>query len=130
VLWFGFCWGRQTGIDRGGNSGIMDSMTNIDDRTAGGLRRSPFTTLNAEEIEHLRTEIRAIGADENVFLFNNGKQTGYSDENDIIRIRYDVFPNTNSTHPRDLMSERAVLARLPAGRPMNILDIEPIEERL
>ncbi|MCL1988279.1 MAG: hypothetical protein FWG64_09970 [Firmicutes bacterium] len=106
-------------IDRLGNRGIMGSMENIDDRSSGGLRRSPFTTLSAEEIEHLRAEIRAISADESVFLFNNGRQTGYSDENDIIRVRYDVFSDTNSTHPRDLMSERAVLAHEYYGHRAN-----------
>ena len=81
-----------------------------DERLVKGLRRSPFTTLNNEEIEHLRQEIRAIEADEGVFIFNEGRRTGYLDNDDIIRVRYDVFPNLNSKHPRDLMSERAVLA--------------------
>jgi len=106
-------------IDNFCNSAKINNMTNIDDRSAGGLRRSPFTTLNSEEIEHLRTEIRAIGADESVFLFNDGDRTGYTDNDDIISIRYDVFPNTNSTHPRNLMSERAVLAHEYYGHRAN-----------
>ncbi|MCL2015032.1 MAG: hypothetical protein FWG68_02160 [Defluviitaleaceae bacterium] len=97
-------------IDRTIGHGIIYNMTNIDDRSAGGLRRSPFTTLSPEEIEHLRAEIRAIGADERVFLFNSGRQTGYLDKKDTITVCYDIFPNSNSTHPRDLMSARAVLA--------------------
>ncbi|MCL1999053.1 MAG: hypothetical protein FWG65_09840 [Turicibacter sp.] len=90
-----------------------------DDRTVSGLRRSPFTTLTDEEIEHLSAEIRTIGADESVFMFNNGDKTSYVDAIDVINVRYDVFPNTNSTHPRDLMSQRAVLAHEYFGHRVN-----------
>ncbi|MCL2016561.1 MAG: hypothetical protein FWG68_09985 [Defluviitaleaceae bacterium] len=90
-----------------------------EDRNSSGLRRSPFTVLSPEEIVYLRAEIVAIGADESVFMFNNGRKTGYSDNDDIIRVRYDVFPSQNSTHPRDLMSERAVLAHEYYGHRAN-----------
>ena len=80
------------------------------ERSARGFRRSPFHVLCEDDIEHIKAEIRAIGADESVFLFNEGPQTGYSDKRDIIYVRGDIFPDENSTHPRDLMSERAVLA--------------------
>jgi len=52
----------------------------IDDRQAGGLRRSPFINLSEAEINHLIDEIRAIEADERVFVFNSGFKTGYSDD--------------------------------------------------
>ena len=80
------------------------------ERNASGLRKNPFKVVNEKEIEHIKAEIKAIGADETVFVFNVGRQTGYVDEIDFIRVRYDVFPDANSKHPRDLMSERAVLA--------------------
>jgi len=82
----------------------------IDDRVAGGLRKSPFDILSEEDINHIKDEIRAIGADESVFRFNEGRRTGYIDGKDIINVNGDVFSDKNSTHPRDLMSERAVLA--------------------
>ena len=82
----------------------------IDNREAGGLRRSPFNILTDSDIECLKSEIKAIDAEERVFLFNTGLQTGYSDETGYINIRGDVMPDQYSTHPRDIMSERAVLA--------------------
>jgi len=82
----------------------------INDRKAGGLRRSPFHILSETEIEYLKNEIRVIEADERVFVFNKGNGTGYRDETDMIQVRSDVFPDINSIHPRDLLSERAVLA--------------------
>ncbi len=77
---------------------------------ANGLRRSPFYRLSEEEIETLKEDIRAIGADESVFVFNMGFSTGYKDEQDIIYVCGNVLPDFNSEHPRDLMSSRAVLA--------------------
>ena len=87
-------------------------MMNIADRKAGGLRRSPFNTLSEAEIEHLKNEIRAIDADESAFVFNKYSRTSYHDDDNIISVRGDIMPDTssNSIHPRDLMSERAVLA--------------------
>lgn len=82
----------------------------IDDRGASGLRRSPFNELTDSDIDSLKQDIQAIGADESVFRFNQGSRTGYVDELDIVNVRGDVFPTTDSTHPRDLMSPRAVLA--------------------
>ena len=79
-------------------------------RSSSGLRRSPFNPLTDDEIDHLKSEIAAIGADDSVFLFNVGARTSYDDKIDKIFVRGDVFPNHSSTHPRDLMSERAVLA--------------------
>ena len=83
----------------------------INNREAGGLRRSPFHILSETEIEHLQNEITAIEADEGVFAFNEGRFTGYINERDTINVKGNVFPSgDDSIHPRDLMSERAVLA--------------------
>ena len=83
----------------------------ISDREAGGLRHSPLNTLTEDEIKYLKAEILAIDAEESVFKFNVGYATGYRDDIDVIQIRGDIFPNDSSSiHPRDLLSERAVLA--------------------
>ena len=84
-----------------------------------GLRRNPLIILSDNEIEHLKREIRAIEADESVFVFNQGSHTCYLDELDIVRVRANVFPDKNSLHPRDLMSERAVLAHEYYGHRAN-----------
>ncbi len=81
------------------------------ERGASGLRKSPFITLTDEDIAKLKEDIKAIEADESVFVFNIGQRTSYLDSGDIIFIRSDVLPSyDNSLHPRDLMSARAVLA--------------------
>ena len=82
----------------------------MEERGANGLRRSPLVDLTDDEIEFLKGEIRAIDADENVFRFNQGRTTGYHDDKDVITVRASVFPDEDSTHPRDIMSARAVLA--------------------
>jgi hypothetical protein len=99
-------------MDRG--SGEM-----VEDRNAGGLRRSPLHVLSEAEIEHIKREISIIGADESVFRFNEGRRTGYIDVKDVINITGDVLSDKNSTHPRDLMSERAVLAHEYYGHRAN-----------
>ena len=75
-----------------------------------GQRRSAFHILTEDEIEIVKNDIRAIGADERIFRFNMGTRTSYVDDLDIIQIKGDVFPDVNSIHPRDLMSSRAVIA--------------------
>ena len=90
-----------------------------DNRKAGGLRRSPYYILTDEDIIHLRLEILEIGADISVFRFNQGRRTGYIDNKDIINVKGDVFSDQNSIHPRDLMSERAVLAHEYYGHRAN-----------
>ena len=82
----------------------------MDYRSASGLRRSPSLELSFEDIDFLKSEIRAIGADENAFIFNEGRRTGFLDRTGKINIKGDISPDMNSTHPRDIMSERAVLA--------------------
>ena len=77
---------------------------------ASGLRRSPYHILTEDEIAGLRKDIEAIQADVNVFKFNKGFRTSYNEDSDEVRVKGDVLPNFNSSHPRDLMSSRAVLA--------------------
>jgi len=84
-----------------------------------GLRKSPFISLTDSEIRHLKGEIAAIGADDSVFMFNAGAKTGYDDKTDKVFLRSDIFPNLASLHPRDLMSERAVLAHEYYGHRVN-----------
>lgn len=75
-----------------------------------GMRKPVAYILKNDEISSLQKDITAINADKNVFKFNSGVQTSYVDKYDIINVRGDVLPDKHSTHPRDLMSSRAVLA--------------------
>ena len=77
---------------------------------ARGLRRSPYHILTEDEIAGLKKDIEAIKANASVFKFNKGFRTSYNDESDEVRVKGDVLPGAASTHPRDLMSPRAVLA--------------------
>ena len=79
-------------------------------RSIGGQRRSKFLVLTDDEIISLKRDIKAIGADERIFRFNEGYQTGFLDSQKLIYVRGDVFPDLYSNHPRDRMSSRAVLA--------------------
>ena len=82
----------------------------VDERNAGFLRRSPLYVLTEYEINHLKNEINIIGANASVFRFNSGPHTSYKDNEHVIYVRTDVFPDNESLHPRSRMSERAVLA--------------------
>ena len=98
-------------LQNSGNGGIIKASRNISSRTmANGGRKSPFYTLTDSEIDSLKADINAIGADESVFKFNVGSTTYYDDEYDVIFVKGNVLPDLNSKHPRDLMSSRAVLA--------------------
>lgn len=112
---------KITGIDRskkkmtltnGVDGGMIENTKgNVTSRNmANGLRKSPTYILSNEEIKSIKDDIRSIGADESVFEFNKGRYTSYNDKTDKIKIRGDVLPDTNSKHPRDLMSSKAVLA--------------------
>ena len=94
-------------------NGCNTSWSRCDEREmAHGLRRSPYHVLTDDEIEMLKGEIRAIKADESVFVFNDRRVRGtsYIPALDIIAVKGNVFPDINSDHPRDLLSPRAVLA--------------------
>lgn len=86
---------------------------------ANGLRQSPFRILNEQEIESLREDIQAIGADESVFRFNYGTRTAYHDDDDFISVRGDVLPDPYSNKARDKMSSRAALAHEYHGHRAN-----------
>lgn len=81
-----------------------------------GMRDKSGTPLTEKEIEFVKSEIRAIGAEEDVFVFNDErylkKSTCYDWQTDKIYVTRNVFPdkNSGSIHPRDIMSVRAVLA--------------------
>ncbi|MDR0936352.1 MAG: hypothetical protein LBM98_06735 [Oscillospiraceae bacterium] len=81
---------------------------------ARGLRKPPQMILSEAQIAELKQDIAAIGADLRVFVFNYARVfgTSYVPEYDIIAVKGNIFPDTESgsTHPRDLMSARAVLA--------------------
>ena len=79
-------------------------------RDVNGYRQSCHNVLDNKDIGRLNSEIEAIQADKSVFRFNEGIKTGFSDRKAVIHVKGDVSPDLNSTHPRDLMSERAVLA--------------------
>lgn len=85
-----------------------------------GMRRSFFYVLNDEEIEEIKKEILAIGADIDRFDFNSEKALGtsYDDVEDMIHVKGNVLPDYSgySSHPRDLLSVRAVLAHEYYGR--------------
>lgn len=87
-----------------------------DKNMAKGMRDMSRTPLTNEEIVFVKLEIQQIGADENIFVFNDEEHiplsTCYNFIEDRIYITRNVFPDTKygSIHPRDLMSVRAVLA--------------------
>ena len=81
-----------------------------------GHRDMSMTPLTNSEIDYVKSEIKRIRADESIFIFNDPEHiqgsTCYNFYRDIIYITRNVFPDTTygSTHPRDLMSVRAVIA--------------------
>lgn len=93
---------------------------------ASGLRRQASIIISPEQIKEIRKDIRAIGADESLFVFNEGVQTGFVDAEEVIKIRYDVYPDLTSTRARDKLSVRAALAHEYYGHYMfhpSIFDI-------
>lgn len=115
-------------VDNAEKRGIIEVKSNnagenmrrsIKTRSANGLRGSASRELNETDIENIKKHIIDIHADLSVFRFNSGVHTSYVDDYDIINIRGDVFPDKSSTHPRDLMSEKAVLAHEYYGHRAN-----------
>ena len=111
---------KETGsINTGQSSDKSDTVVEFHPMTnkemSNGMRMYGNEPLTEEEIEIVKKAIREIEADENVFVFNHPKHlsnTCYNSKNDIVYIGRNVFPDTKyaSTHPRDMMSIRAVLA--------------------
>jgi len=79
---------------------------------AMGLRKPPSHILSEDKVQKLKDDIRSISADESVFVFNSVfvRGTCYRPQDDKVYVRGNVLRDSTSTHPRDLMSERAVLA--------------------
>ena len=97
------------------NRGIINER-----EMANGLRKSPKIILTEQEKQYLLKEIRAIDADEKVFVFRDGIGSGYSDSRDKVFVSSNIFPSEDdSQHPRDLMSARAALAHEYYGHRAN-----------
>ena len=79
---------------------------------AAGNRRSPYHVLSDDEINMIRREIKAIGANEDDFVINSSsvKGTCFLASDGKVHIKGNIFPDEYSDHPRDKMSIRAVLA--------------------
>ena len=77
---------------------------NTTKHSASGNRRSPYYTLNENDIENIKSEIRAIQANESDFVFNSTitKGTCFLASDGKVHIKGNIFP--------DKMSVRAVLA--------------------
>ena len=103
-------------VEKQTNRGIIKETRDM----AKGMRKSSTIPLSGDDKVHLLKEIRAIQADEDVFVFRDYIGTGYSDKRDKVYISSNVFPSAdNSKHPRDLMSERAALAHEYYGHRAN-----------
>ena len=85
-------------------------------KMANGMRNTSGTPLNEQEIAFVKSEIKRIHADENIFIFNDPEHlknsTCYNFFEDKIYVTRNVFPDElyASAHPRDTMSVGAVLA--------------------
>lgn len=86
---------------------------------AFGLRQSARNIITDEEVSFLKKEAKEIDIPVSVLAFNKGTRTGFCDEEGIIHVRGDVFPDMNSKVARDRMSARAVLAHEYYGHYMN-----------
>jgi hypothetical protein len=95
---------------------LIKFITKNDKNMSQGHRDMSMTPLTNSEIDYVKSEIKRIRADESIFIFNDPEHiqgsTCYNFYRDIIYITRNVFPDTTygSTHPRDLMSVRAVIA--------------------
>ena len=77
---------------------------------AGGLR-SPIRELTMTQRKFVRGEIAAIGGDMSHFSFAAWRGgTRYDDDDDIVYVAGNIFPDETSTKARDRMSVRAALA--------------------
>lgn len=89
---------------------IIGAENNNSRPMAHGGRRERSYELTEEDIEFVKAEAESIGIPTDVLRFNEGTQTGFWDDGEIINIRGDIFPDTMSTDNRDLLSVRATLA--------------------
>lgn len=95
---------------------LFEHSHSDDKLMSSGMRNVSREPLTKEEINFVKSEIRRIGADESVFIFNDeahmDRSTCYNCVQDKIYVTRNVFPDNDhgSTHPRDVMSVAAVLA--------------------
>ncbi|MDR0858564.1 MAG: hypothetical protein LBN97_06015 [Oscillospiraceae bacterium] len=110
---------RENRLTNGEQNVIIDAgsdemITTQPREMALGLRKPSSRLLTADEITSLEADIAAIGADKKIFIFNDEYAfgTSYYPNTDRISIKGNILPDldSGSTHPRDLMSARAVLA--------------------
>lgn len=104
-------------MNLGNNAIKLHAITSIDNKNmSNGMRNTSGTPLSETEIEFVKSEIRRIEADENVFIFNDPAHlydsTCYNIDEDKVYVTRNVFPDElyASAHPRDTMSVGAVLA--------------------
>lgn len=92
------------------------NFVSIDEKAmSNGMRDMSATPLTEQEIKEVKEEIRRIGADESIFIFNDEEHLGdtcYNFTVDKVYVGRNVFPDAKygSTHPRDNLSVAAVLA--------------------
>ena len=98
------------GLDKSSGSGIIKDRNIVDRGMANGKRRDRSYILTDDDISYVTAEAEAIDIPSEVLNFNVGNQTGFSDFYGVINIRGDIFPDESSSHNRDTLSVRAVLA--------------------
>ena len=77
---------------------------------ANGMRKPASHILTSDEIESVVEDAKSIEIPTEILKFNAGTQTGFSDDEEIIHVRGDIFPDLTTKNVRDRMSARAVLA--------------------
>lgn len=103
-------WKKLNGVAEPAKSGTIKAQRNITNRSiSNGMRRSPLHVLTNSEIESVTLDAKTLGISVDVLRFNEGSQTGFSDSSGVIFIRGDVLPDLSSNHPRDSLTQRAVL---------------------
>lgn len=88
----------------------IDSRGIEKERAMMGKRQDRNIQLDEKQIKFIKKEFAAVGGNPDLLRFNEGRMTGYVEEADVIRIRGNILPIENSSHPRSRMSVRAVLA--------------------
>lgn len=76
---------------------MIKYMTDDNKNMSNGMRDFSGTPLKAEEIKFIKTEIKRIGADISVFIFNDEEHlrtsTCYNFVDDCIYVTRNVFPD-------------------------------------
>ena len=113
---------RAKAVDKSGESGIIEvgrkrgvtqmSSSVAERKFADGNRRSPFYELTEQEIEMVKSDILAIGANPDEFVFNSSVTRGtcFLPSDGKVHVKGNIFPDEFSEHPRDRLTVKAVLA--------------------